>query len=94
MNKSSDHHRPCIMYGQLTPPTAAVGFAGRDQPLQHVLPVGRYSSRTKLFIYVANSGRRRPSWYCRRCRIELCIWLTRLSERSSVAPISFMVSCS
>ena len=27
----------------------------------------------------------------RRARIEECIWLTRLSERSSVRPISFMV---
>ena len=31
---------------------------------------------------------------CSRCTIELCIWLTRLSERSNVAPISFIVNSS
>ena len=30
-------------------------------------------------------------WLLRRARMEECIWLTRDSERSSVAPISFMV---
>ncbi len=44
--------------------------------------------------YVPNSGRRRPSWLCSRCTIELCIWLTRLSERFNVAPISFIVNSS
>lgn len=43
---------------------------------------------------VPNSGRRRLSWACRRCTMLLCIWLTRLSLRSSVAPISFMVNSS
>jgi UDP-glucuronate decarboxylase len=38
--------------------------------------------------------RRRLSWFCNRCTIALCIWLTRLSDRSSVAPISFIVSSS
>lgn len=41
-----------------------------------------------------NSDRRRSSWLWSRWMIELCIWLTRLSERSSVAPISFIVSSS
>ena len=44
--------------------------------------------------YEPNSGRRRPNCDCSRCTMLLCIWLTRLSLRSSVAPISFMVSSS
>ena len=44
--------------------------------------------------HIANSGRRRSSWFWSRSTIALCIWLTRLSERSSVAPISFIVSSS
>ena len=43
---------------------------------------------------VPNSGRRRPSCDCRRWTMLLCIWLTRLSLKSSVAPISFIVSSS
>ena len=38
-----------------------------------------------------NSGRRFASWAWRRCTILECIWLTRDSERLSVAPISFIV---
>jgi len=45
-------------------------------------------------LHVPNSGRRLASCNCRRCTMLLCIWLTRLSLRSSVAPISFMVSSS
>lgn len=41
-----------------------------------------------------NSGRRLANWFWSRWTIALCIWLTRLSERSSVAPISFIVSSS
>lgn len=37
------------------------------------------------------SASRRASFAFRRARIELCIWLTRLSESASVTPISFMV---
>jgi len=43
---------------------------------------------------VPNSTRRSESWPLSRSMIELCIWLTRDSERSSVAPISFIVSSS
>ena len=44
--------------------------------------------------HIANSGRLRSNCPCSRSTMALCIWLTRLSERSSVAPISFMVSSS
>ena len=44
--------------------------------------------------FLPNSTRRRPSCCCRRWTMLLCIWLTRLSLRSSVAPISFIVSSS
>jgi len=44
--------------------------------------------------HIANSGLRRSSWFWSRSTMALCIWLTRLSERSSVAPISFIVSSS
>ena len=47
-----------------------------------------------LLNYVPNSARRRVSCCWSRWTIALCIWLTRLSERSSVAPISFMVNSS
>lgn len=33
-------------------------------------------------------------WAFRRARMDECIWLTRDSERASVAPISFMVMAS
>src|SRR5262249_35926633 len=49
------------------------------------------SPKPEAFAQVPNSGRRRPSCPCRRETMALCIWLTRLSERSSVAPISFIV---
>ena len=43
---------------------------------------------------VPNSGRRVESWDWRRWMMDECIWETRDSLRSSVAPISFMVSSS
>ncbi|QEH35763.1 hypothetical protein OJF2_43200 [Aquisphaera giovannonii] len=43
---------------------------------------------------VPNSGRREESWDWSRWMIDECIWETRDSLRSSVAPISFMVSSS
>jgi hypothetical protein len=50
--------------------------------------------RGAKYGYVPNSGRRRANWLCSRCTIELCIWLTRLSDRFNVAPISFIVNSS
>jgi len=43
---------------------------------------------------VPNSGRRDESWDWRRWMIDECIWETRDSLRSSVAPISFIVNSS
>ena len=43
---------------------------------------------------VPNSGRRDESWDWSRWMIDECIWETRDSLRSSVAPISFMVKSS
>lgn len=60
---------------------------------RNVLSGHKYTCET-FSRYEANSGRRRLSWHCNRWTIELCIWLTRLSERSSVAPISFIVNSS
>src|SRR4051794_34510827 len=44
--------------------------------------------------YVLNSGRRWANWAWRRATMLECIWLTRDSLRSRVAPISFMVMSS
>src|SRR5215831_9349794 len=45
-------------------------------------------------IYTLNSGRRLASWVCSRATMLECIWLTRDSLKSSVAPISFIVMSS
>jgi hypothetical protein len=47
-----------------------------------------------LGTQVPNSGRRCASCDCSRATMLECIWLTRDSLRSSVAPISFIVMSS
>lgn len=56
-----------------------------------IIPNRRLASAGSSKYQFENSGRRLSSWACNRATMLLCIWLTRLSLRLSVAPISFIV---
>jgi len=58
------------------------------------LPASRFARFVSRARQVLNSGRLCASCAWRRATMLECIWLTRDSLRSSVAPISFIVMSS
>ena len=72
------------------------GMGGRFPP--HAARTGSCVPGLTLWMessaQVPNSGRRDASWDCNRWMIDECIWETRDSLKSSVAPISFIVNSS
>ena len=69
--------------------------AGPDRPRRGPGPGRPAEGRARRGQSTSSNSRSRCCICAlRRARMLLCIWLTRDSERSSVAPISFMVICS
>lgn len=73
----------------LRPALSSPGVARPSPEIVRATPCRRY--RRLAACQTRSSFRRCVSWALSRLRMDECIWLTRLSERSSVAPISFIV---
>ena len=60
-------------------------------PVHQVSLAGSLAGRHTAATCTLRSCRRSAIWARSRARIDECIWLTRLSDKSSVEPISFIV---
>lgn len=77
-------------------PRSLVCHPPRHAPPHHGSPPGGQAAMCDRVSgnYDENSGFRAPSWSFSRETMLECIWLTRLSDSPSVAPISFIVNSS